>query len=58
VWQAIEDILVTSKEIREAVGKGELKVVGALYDIETGVVTFMGMHYRQEQLVRGTEIED
>ena len=53
VWQSIEDILKNSDEIRSLVKEGKLKVVGALYDIETGKVTSLGVHFRQEQIIQG-----
>ena len=52
VWQSVEDIFKTSEEIRMLVREGKLKVVGALYDIETGVVTNLGVHYRQDALLK------
>ncbi|MEI6128068.1 MAG: carbonic anhydrase, partial [Pseudomonadota bacterium] len=53
VWQAIEDTFKGSEEVRHLVNSGNLKVVGALYDIETGKVTWMGSHPRQVDLVGG-----
>lgn len=44
VWQSIEDIVKHSPEIYELVETGKVKVVGALYDIETGKVTWLGTH--------------
>jgi carbonic anhydrase len=52
IWQSIEDILKYSKEIRDLIKEGKIKVVGALYDIETGKVTNLGVHWRQEQIIR------
>ncbi|HBS88185.1 MAG TPA: carbonic anhydrase [Bacteroidales bacterium] len=37
----IEDILKKSKIIREMVEKKEISIVGAFYDLETGLVSFM-----------------
>jgi carbonic anhydrase len=54
IFKAIEDIFTSSAEIRTRVREGKLKVIGALYDIESGVVSDLGVHYRQEALVRGT----
>lgn len=53
VWQSIEDILTKSSEIRNLVKEGKVKVVGAMYDIESGKVTSLGVHNRQEQILRG-----
>jgi carbonic anhydrase len=52
VWQSIEDLLLKSTEIRTLVKKGKVKVVGAIYDIESGKVTSLGVHNRQEQIMR------
>jgi carbonic anhydrase len=53
VWKSIEDILARSSEIRSLVKEGKVKVVGAMYDIESGKVTSLGVHNRQEQILRG-----
>jgi carbonic anhydrase len=54
VWQAIETIFIRSEEVREKVKKGELKIIGGLYDIETGKVTILGPH-PQENLLEVAE---
>lgn len=51
VWQTIADILNKSEEIRTLVLAGKLKVVGAIYDIESGVVMNLGEHSQQDQLL-------
>jgi carbonic anhydrase len=58
VWKAVEDILKNSEEIRKLVKDGKLKVVGALYDIETGVVTNLGVHAKQEQILASMKNEE
>lgn len=55
IWQSIEDILKSSSIIRTLVKSGKLKVIGALYDIETGKVTNLGVHFRQEQIMMASE---
>jgi carbonic anhydrase len=52
VWQSIEDMFKASAELREKVRMGEVKVVGAIYDITTGKVTFLGIHYQQGDLIK------
>jgi carbonic anhydrase len=52
IWQSIEDILKQSSEIRHLVKSGKVKIVGAIYDIETGKVTNLGVHWHQEQILR------
>lgn len=44
VWQSIEDIYRMSPEIAARVKAGELKIVGAIYDIESGKVEWLGEH--------------
>lgn len=51
VWQGVYDLLKSSNVIREHVAQGKVKVVGAVCDIATGKVTFMGEHPWQTQLV-------
>jgi carbonic anhydrase len=51
VWQAIADMLEQSPIIREKVKAGQVKVVGAVYDIDTGKVKWLGPHPNQDSLV-------
>ncbi|MBC7834235.1 MAG: carbonic anhydrase [Phycisphaerales bacterium] len=51
VWQSMFDLLKHSPEIRGLVQKGELTVVGAVCDISTGKVEFMGEHPWQSELM-------
>jgi carbonic anhydrase len=51
VWQGVYGLLTTSTEIRDLVSKGEVKVVGALYDIQSGKVEFLGEHPWQQELL-------
>lgn len=51
VWQAIEDMLRLSPLIREKVKDGRAQVVGAIYDIDSGQVQWLGPHPDQEKLV-------
>ena len=53
VWQAMEDMLRLSPIIREKVRDGQAQVVGALYDIDSGQVQWLGPHPDQEKLVGG-----
>jgi len=52
IWQTIDDIFKTSPAIRSLVKAGRLKVAGALYDIGTGKVEPLGVHHRQDVLIR------
>jgi carbonic anhydrase len=51
VLQALEDLLRKSKIVREKVRDGKVKLVGAIYDLETGKVEIMGPHPAQAGLL-------
>ena len=51
VWQAIEDLLKKSPAVRARVKDGRLKVVGAIYDLATGGIEWLGEHPDQGGLL-------
>jgi carbonic anhydrase len=51
VWQAIEDLFKESPISVKRIKKGKLKVVGAIYDIESGKVAWLGQHPEQSELM-------
>lgn len=51
VFQSIHDLFKISHEAVDLVKKGKLKVVGAIYDLHTGEVKWLGEHPDQEQLL-------
>lgn len=51
VWQAIDDTFKVSPLLREAARDKKIKVVGAIYDIETGQVRWLGEHPEQTKLL-------
>jgi len=51
VWQSIADMYKSSAILREKARSGALTVVGAVYDIANGKVTFLGAHPDQEKLL-------
>ncbi|MFZ4576372.1 MAG: carbonic anhydrase, partial [Phycisphaerales bacterium] len=51
VWQTVYDLYKSSPEVLEKVENGELKVVGALCDISTGKVEWLGEHPWQSELL-------
>jgi carbonic anhydrase len=53
IWQAVEDMLRLSPIIREKVREGQAQVIGALYDLDSGQVQWLGPHPDQEKLVGG-----
>ncbi|MGV8125323.1 MAG: carbonic anhydrase [Candidatus Xenobiia bacterium LiM19] len=50
VWLVIEEIFKKSHLARELTQEGRLSVVGALYDLDTGKVTFLGAHKDEKKL--------
>jgi carbonic anhydrase len=51
VWQSIADALKRSEEVRHLVAAGQLKIEGAVYDIATGKVNWLGPHPNQAELL-------
>ncbi len=51
VWQSVYDLLSSSSEVRELMSKNELRVCGAVYDIASGRVEFLGEHPWQTELI-------
>ncbi|MBI5816745.1 MAG: carbonic anhydrase [Nitrospinae bacterium] len=51
VFQSIEDLLKKSGEVAELMKKGELKVIGAVYDIESGKIEWLGPHPEQARFL-------
>lgn len=54
VWQSIFTLYQQSPDLRSAVAGGSLKVVGAIYDISSGRVEFLGEHPWQAELLAAT----
>jgi carbonic anhydrase len=51
VWQSMADLLSNSPIIAELVESGKVKVVGAVYDISTGAVEWMGEQPHQDEYI-------
>jgi carbonic anhydrase len=51
VWQTIEDIIKQSSAVRSKVEAGQLSLLGAIYDLEHGRVTWLGAHPAQDALI-------
>jgi len=51
IFVQIETIFRKSAALRESARYGELLIVGAVYDIETGCVAFLGPHPQNERLI-------
>ena len=54
VWVSMDDIFKRSSEVRDLVKAGKLKVVGAVYNLESGEVTWLGAHAEQARLLTYT----
>ncbi|MDQ7825756.1 MAG: carbonic anhydrase [Candidatus Eremiobacteraeota bacterium] len=51
VWLSIEDLFNESGEAKAGTGKGTFMVVGALYNLDSGKVTWLGSHPREKELI-------
>jgi carbonic anhydrase len=51
VWQSIFDLCRRSEEVRTMIKEDKVQVVGAIYDITTGKVEWLGEHPWQAQLL-------
>jgi carbonic anhydrase len=51
VWKVIEDAFATSSCLKEKTKSSDLKVVGAVYDIHSGKINWMGTHPEQDNLL-------
>ena len=53
VFQAMEDVLRKSPVIKAKVKAGKVKLMGAIYELDTGKVQWLGSHPDQEKLLAG-----
>ena len=51
VWHSIESLLVGSPMTRRYVQSGKLKVLGAISDVKSGKVEWLGEHPKQKELL-------
>jgi len=51
VWHAAEELFRHSPETRHLVQAGKLKLVGAIYDVKSGQVKWLGEHPQQSRLL-------
>lgn len=51
IWQAIADMLGQSSIIRDKIRDGQVRVVGAFYETDSGQVQMLGPHPDQDKLV-------
>lgn len=53
VWRGIEDLVTHSASIRKALKNYQTQIQGAIYDLETGKVRWLGHHPQIDQLITG-----
>lgn len=58
VWQSVFDLVRTSSNVRGLIREHKLRVVGAVYDISTGKVEWIGEHPWQDALVDAFDARD
>ncbi len=58
VWQSVFDLIRSSDACRERIASGSLRVVGAVYDIATGRVEWLGEHPWQREIIAAMESRD
>lgn len=51
VWQTIYTLMQSSEELRGDIESGDVQVVGAIYDVASGKVEFLGEHPWQRELI-------
>lgn len=51
VWQQVENIFTKSALVREFAAAGKVQIVGAVYDIATGKVQWLGQHPEIDRLL-------
>lgn len=51
MWQAIADMFAKSPVLKKLAAEGKIKVIGALYNVETGSVWWSGEHPSQNTLL-------
>ena len=52
VWNSIEELFAKSEITRHCIESGRLKIVGAIYDVKSGQVEWLGEHPRQSELLK------
>ena len=51
VWQSISDVLRRSAMVRKEIESGSVSVIGAVYNLETGTVDWLGEHPDQNAIL-------
>jgi len=51
VWRSIEDLITHSNSVRGAICDNQTRIEGAIYDLDTGEVRWLGPHPKQADLM-------
>jgi len=57
VEQAMADLIIRSRIIKDLMKAGKLQVMGAIYDLESGQVEWLGPHPGERELVEGKPLK-
>ena len=57
VWNSVQQILTHSSAVQERVKAGKLKIVGAVYDISEGTISWLGTHPSQAAFLATAVVE-
>jgi carbonic anhydrase len=52
VWEGVADLITLSALTRDRISRGGLEIIGAVYDIESGRVRWLGRHPRESELLK------
>lgn len=55
VWQSMEAVLRKSREVRERVQDGRILLLGGVYDLDSGQVSWLGQHPDQGRILAGIQ---
>lgn len=55
VWQQMEDLIGDSEVVRDGLKDGSVQLVGGIYDLEKGSVSWLGAHPAQSALIAAAE---
>ena len=58
VWQSVADLFKNSPTARELVAHGRLKVVGAVYELDTGKTVWLGEHPDKVRLLKNGDASE
>jgi len=58
VWQSVFDLVKSSPPCRQRVRDGELRIIGAVYDIASGEVQWLGEHPWQREIIAAIDAND